>query len=357
MEEIARNIDRLATVSLGGRWVSVDKKGTLHVGWTIVPLYEAACKKLDGKPISLVAAQRLIEGVKPGDRVLLVASFYSPPSLPYGETDGPLGAASLARAVCFGLRGIPVLVAGPNELQVLRHSVKVAGMNIYPSISEIKETTHGVGAVEVAFPIVDKEEGKKVAANILDEYAPKAVICVETAGPNRKGVKHSGLGAELKGRLPSLEHLFLEASARGILSIGIIDGGNEIGSGTIEEDVRRIVPDADVCKCPCGGGSACAVKTDIVFPASISNWGAYAITAMVAFLLRKPDILQDAETERRMLEACIESGATDDTTGRTVMGVDRVGHESHEALVTMLHSIIRVTTIRRDESTLAVLGE
>jgi len=333
MEETARNIDRLVTV--GAVWAGrLDR-------WIIPSLYECASKKLDGKPISLVAAQRMVEQIKAGDRVILVDQFAYLPLMPYGETDGPLGVASLARAIRFGLDALPVLVTGPKDIEVARCTTKAAGFNV-TKYSEAKEITSAVAA-EVTFPCVNKDESKKIAANIMDEYAPKAVITVETIGPNRKGVKHSGAGydAGAKDKLPGLEYLFYEAAARGILTIGVIDRGNELGSGTIEEDVRRITPYADVCRCPCANGGACVVKTDIVFPASISNWGAYAITAMVGCLLKKPDILQDEDTERRMLEACIMAGAIDSPTRRPGMSVDGVELKAQQGLINMLHAIIK----------------
>ena len=332
MEATAKNVDRLVTVEM--RWGGRTDRGI------ITPLYESARSKLRGKSPSLVAAQSIIREVSAGDSVFLVTDFASYPNIPYGETDGPLGVASLARAVSYGLGAVPVIVAGSRGMEPIRYSVKAAGLNVM-EYSGARETTTAA-ATAVIFPCVDREESKKVAATMVDEYAPKALITVETVGPNERGVKHFGAGAdtETKDKLPGLEHLFYEASARGILTIGCIDQGNELGSGTIEEDVRRITPYADVCRCPCGSGIACVVKTDIVFPAAISNWGAYGITAMLAFLLKKPEILQDAYTERKMLEACITAGAVDGITGRPVMSVDGVSHEANEALITMLHSII-----------------
>ena len=331
MEETANCVDRLVTVGLGygSKFKSLG-----------VPLYEAACKKLGGGPLSLVAAQRMTEEIKAGDRVLLVSQFAST-NMPFGETDGPLGVASLARAVSFGLGALPVIVTGPRDIEVARYTTKAAGL-IVMEYSDAKKTA-AAAAAEVVFPCVDKDESKKVAAAIIDEYAPKAVISVETVGPNKKGIKHSGVGAvniEAQDRMPGLEYLFYEATARGIPTIGCIDRGNEVGSGTIEEDVRNITPYANICRCPCEAGTACAVKTDIVFPAAISNWGAYAITAMIAFLHKKSEILQDEDTERRMLEACIMAGAVDGALGRPVMSVDGVKVKGQQALITTLHSII-----------------
>ncbi len=332
MEEAAKNVDRLVTVGAG--W------GGRLDRWIVPALYEGASKKLDGKPVSLVVAQKMVEQIKEGDRVLLIDQFAYHPNMPYGETDGPLGVASLARAVRFGLKALPVLVTGPKDIEVARCTTKAAGLNVL-EYSEAKEVKTAV-AGEITFPCADKDESKKITADIIDNCTPKAIITVETVGPNKKGVKHSGVGydVEANDKLPGLEYLFYEATARGILTIGVIDRGNELGGGTIEEDVRRITPYADVCRCPCGAGNACAVKTDIVFPASISNWGAYAITAMVGCLLKKPEILQDEDTERRMLEACIMAGAVDGIAGQPIMSVDGIGLKGQQGLINLLHAII-----------------
>lgn len=332
MEDTAKNIDRLATVEArySGR---ADR-------WLVPQLYDCAFKKLGNRPLSLVTAQRLMEEVKRGDSVMLVSDFASYPNMPFGETDGPLGVASIARAVRFGLGAVPVLVAGPRSIEAVRLTAKVAGLNI--AEYSLAQKTSCTTSAEAVFPIVDKAASKKFAAKLIDDYAPKAVITVETVGPNKKGVKHFGAGADMETneKLPGLEYLFHEANERKILTIGCIDQGNELGSGTIEEDVRRLTPYGDVCRCPCKSGIACSVKTDIVFPAAISNWAAYAISAMLAFLLRNLEVLQDAETERRMLEACVMAGACDGPTGKSIMQVDTISYEANEGMIRLLHGIV-----------------
>ena len=101
MEATAKNVDRLVTVFPG--------LGSPTRRSIIVPLYDSACKKLDGRSPSLIAAQRMTDEIKAGDRVLLVTGFASYPKYPYGEVDGPLGVASLARAVICGLGALPVV--------------------------------------------------------------------------------------------------------------------------------------------------------------------------------------------------------------------------------------------------------
>jgi len=329
-------VDRLLTTQM--RWGGRSDRD-------IIPkLYDCACQKYGGKPISLLAAQSLIDKVKTGDNVFLVTGTANLAHLPKGEDDGPPGIASLARAVRIGLGAVPILVAGNEDMDSICKSVE-AGEVLVLDYEQAKATSSAAGAA-VTFPTYGREgreESKKFAVKILDEYAPTAAISVEVVGPNKKGVKHFGAGYDMEtmDKQSGVEYIFSEAGARGILTIGVIDQGNEIGCGTIEEDVRRITPYADVCRCPCGAGIACATKTDIVYPAAISNWGAYGITAMVAYLLGNPEILQDTYTERRILEACIRAGACDGVVGRTCMSVDSVDYLTGEAMLTMLHCIIR----------------
>lgn len=332
MEETAKNVDRLVTTAAG--W------GGRLDRYIVPALYESASQKAGGMPLSLVAAQKIIECVKEKDNILIMDQFGYAPNMPYGETDGPLGVASLARAVSFGIGALPVLVTGPKDIDAARATIKAAGLNVL-SLEEAYKYKKAISA-EILFPSIEEDESKKTAARIIDQTSPKMIISVETIGPNKIGVKHSGAGydAEANDKIPGLEYLFYEAAQRGIPTIGVIDRGNEIGSGTIEEAVRRITPYADVCRCPCGKGGACTVPTDIVFPAAVSNWGAYAISAMLGYLLKKSNILQDDDTERRMLEASIMIGAVDGISGEPIMGVDGVGLKGQQGIVNLLHAII-----------------
>lgn len=331
-EQTAKNIDRMVTITpiWGGR---LD-------GWLAPQLYECASQKAGGRALSLVAAESLMKVVGNGDRVILVDQFACIPRLPFGETDGPLGVASLARALSFALEAIPVLVTGPRDIKVAARTTQAAGVNVLDY--DLAAQCFGPVAGEITFPISGEKESRDAAITILEQVAPKAVISVETIGPNRKGVRHwsSGLDAEGADRLPRLDHLFTEARARGILTIGIIDRGNEIGGWNVREAASVVTPYAEACQCPCEAGITCSVETDVVFPAAMSNWGAYAVSAMLAFLSRKPEALQDDDTERRMLEACVMAGAIDGTFGKPILAVDGVELKGQQAAVNLLGAIV-----------------
>lgn len=329
MEVIGEYIDRLVTVEM--------RPGNKPVRGTIRQLYDFTRQKLGVESLTLLAAQKIIENVKKSDNVFIVTGWATIPVLPHGETDGPLGVASLARAINLGLDAKPLFVLAERDVDSVKYSVKAAGLQI--ESYEIA-TQARYAATIIPYPY-DEEEAKKAAKELLDEYNPKVVFSFETPGPNIKGEFHNLAGFNRTAQLPKFQYLFDEANSRGILTIAGLDGGNEIGSGVLEEEVRRIMPYGNVCQCPCQAGNACCVKTDVAIPATTSNWAAYGVSAMLGFLLKKPELLQDADTEKRMLEACVMAGAADGGTYRPTLTVDGTWAETQQAMVTMLQNIIR----------------
>ncbi len=327
MEIIGEYVDRLITVEMRPR--SLPFRGTIHL------LHSYACEKLGVRSLTLLAAQKIIENVKEEDNVFIITGVASMPYLPHGETDGPLGAASMARAVNLGLNAKPLFILGERDIDSVKFSVKAAGLNIEDY--EVVKQTRNTAAI-IPFPY-DDEAAKKVAVKLIDEYSPKAIFSFETPGPNNKGVQHTALGF-IFPQVAKLYHLFDEANRRNILTIAGLDVGNEVGSGNIEEEVRRIIPCGNLCQCPCKSGIACRVTADVAIPVATSNWAAYGISAMLGFLMKKPDLLQDVDTERRMLEACIMAGAVDGLTFRPIAVVDGMSSKANQCLVTLLHEII-----------------
>ncbi len=324
MEIIGEYVDRLITVEM--RPYKFPVRGKIH--W----LYEHAKKKAGVKSLSLLAAQRILETVHKGDTVFVITGTGSKPFLPNGESDGPPGAASIARALSLGLGARPVFVVGENDAKGMEACARAVGLNV-------EDYQYRHTAVVVPFP-TDLEAAEIKARELVRQYNPKALFSIETLGPNCAGVYHTVLGFDLTDKLPKLHTVFDEAQKSGVLSIAGIDGGNELGSGTIEDGVRQIMPYGDKCQCPCGQGNACRVAADVVIPATTSNWALYGVATMLAFLLKKPDLLQDVASEHRMLEACVAAGVGDGMTFRPIMAVDGMTSEANEAMVTLLHEIV-----------------
>ena len=93
------------------------------------PLYEAARKK-QKKPLTWLAAKLLKDKVKPGQHVFVVTGAGTPPGLPAGETDGPPGAAAIARAIEFGLGAKPILISEARNMPAVVKSTEAAGIAV-----------------------------------------------------------------------------------------------------------------------------------------------------------------------------------------------------------------------------------
>lgn len=323
---VGENIDRLVTVEMRTQGI---------VRGNILQLYEAARAHLR-EPLTMLAARRLQAAVQPGGTVIIATGAGSWPWMPSGETDGPPGAASLARAITLGLGGRPILVSDQRKLPPVAASCRAAGLVV--DDARTLRARHGAAAV---LPIsVEDAAARDQAQALLDDWDPQAVIAIEVLGPNARGEFHSLQGMNVSPDSPKVHHLFALAAERGILTVGVGDGGNEIGCGVIYEETRRIMPAGGSCRCPCRDGMATVVGADVLVIGTTSNWAAYGIGASLALLLRDPGLLQDSATERRVIEQCAFSGATDGMSGMAVPWVDGTSLEVQQAVVTMLGMIV-----------------
>lgn len=289
------NIDRLVTIEMRSTSLAYGK---------IRRLYDAAVAVTGRTSLTMSAAADLIARVKPGDVVLLVTGAGCAPYLPCGENDGPVGIAVLARALALGLGAIPVFVSEPHHFGPIVASSEAAGI---PIRAEGTPMTGFGGRVDVVPAGVDIATW---AREEFDRRSPAAIIFSEKLGGNSAGVVHNSTGkSELTDfeTLPDFSPLAVEAGTRGVLSIGIGDAGNEIGSGVILEAVRSIQDYGDQCQCPCGGGIATTTTTDHLIISAVSNWGAYGLEAALAHLLGAASLPHGPVLERRILDACLNA--------------------------------------------------
>ncbi len=329
-EIVGENIDRLCSIEMRFK----PTPNGLPAG-VMARLFDAA-RAAQPAPMSYLAAKGLVEHVKRGDAVFVITGAGTPPFMPKGETDGPPGAASVARAVDVALGAKPVVICEPHCMDGVRASTEAAGVSCLP---EDWFKVRGARAVALEFPYGPNTRG--YVREAVDRFHPKAMVFIEKGGPNEKGVFHTIMGTAKTDDVMAYGHYFLEeAAARKIFTIGIGDGGNEIGFGKIHAEAKKLQPAGEKCLCPCGSGVITVCETDVLICAAISNWGCYGLAAMLGFLTGRLDALHDEETQWRILEACVRAGAMDGSYARQVLGEDGVPVKTGQALITMLHRII-----------------
>jgi hypothetical protein len=120
------------------------------------------------------------------------------------------------------------------------------------------------------------------------------------------------------------------------ITIGIGDGGNEIGMGKIAWDTIRKNIDN-------GAMIACRVPVDYLVVAGISNWGAYALAAGIALVRgQKLDpALFDPEKECQLLQLMVEKGPlVDGKTSEPTATVDGVAFDDYIVLLAKIRALV-----------------
>jgi hypothetical protein len=313
-------IDRIMNLDVGKR--GVDK------------LYDFARARSD-EALSAAAARHFVN-LSTGDCVFLITGSLTRPwvSMNIGETDGPVGTAALARTLSYGFNAIPVIVTDTSLLDPIGKTLQAAGQAVV-TLEQAKNATSNKRfcsvAVLLGYPLGD-DAAKREATRLLDEMGPKAVVAIERAGMTPRGTYHNMLGQDYTEGRARIDYLVQEASRRRIPTIGIGDGGNEIGMGAIAEAVHKFVPHGEIL---------CAqTPTDILLPAGVSNWGCYAIQAAIAMLTRRPELAHSAAMEKRLIEAAANAGLVDGNTGKCESTVDGMSVEVHMGIVELMAATV-----------------
>ena len=220
-------------------------------------------------------------------RVLLCTGFNVAENM--AETDGPLGTAILAYA-CFRAGKYVVLVADEKNAHLVREQLLIldpACARTIP-VEQVKAT---------------KAYDKMQWAAMIDKHEPDTVVHTEVPGRNRLGEYLNMRGVQVSGFNAALDEIALIANSRGIDTIGVLDGGNECGSGSI----------VGVPKALNGGDMQSVVSAAHQVIAWNSNLGAIALAEFLMAAAGKGATCNAGDYER-MLRKMMMEGAVDGVT-------------------------------------------
>ena len=235
-------------------------------------------------------------------RIFICSGFYilnskSP------EPDGPPGAISLAKT-----------------LEALDHDVYFVTDKYSKSIFEGMSDKNKV----IEFPITSHAESNKIANDLIKSYDPQLLISIERAGLSFDGKYRNFRGIDFSDYNAKVDYLFEQLPN----SIGIGDGGNEIGMGNYKKEIL----DLGIYSNP----SVITTTENII--ASTSNWGAFGLIAGISKKIGK-NLLPSVEEGKMMIEKTVELGAVEGMSGESKPWVDGRSIEEDQICLRDLNSL------------------
>ena len=240
----------------------------------------------------------------------LITGFFIPSGRPpAAETDGPAGAALLARA--FIQAGVRCRLATDEDC---RSACEVA--------------LRAAGADGVPVDVVPPHSDPLPVVQAWRQAGIDRVIAIERCGPAADGAPRNMRGLDISAHAAPLDRLFVAGPWR---TIAIGDGGNELGMGSLPRDlISRHIPLGDTIRCVVPAGS--------LMTAGVSHWGAYALLAALALL--RPDWTPamrnslDPALDQAVVEAMVRDGpAVDGVSLNRTVTIDAQPMPVHHAVL------------------------
>ena len=220
------------------------------------------------------------------------------------ETDGPPGAVALGKS-----------------LEKLGYDVfYVTDKYSYNILSGLS----GEGNI-IEFPITSHIESSTFANKLIRDYDPKSLISIERAGLSNDGKYRNFKGEDFSKYNAKIDYLF-EQHPR---TVGILDGGNEIGSGNYIEEIIKL---GNIIDYP----SIITATESII--SSTSNWGAFGLIAGLS-IHENINLLPSVDEGKRLIEKTYNLGAVEGLSGESKPYVDGRSLEEDMICLKKLNSL------------------
>ena len=252
------------------------------------------------------AAVFVLEKRKEGQGPAIITTGFYVPRAAAAETDGPPGALAIGGALHS--LGFDVIYVTD------RHTVPLLAAGI-------------VGEDRVIdFPIIDHDSSRQFARHMLAEIQPSLLISIERPGLNGSQKYLNMVGEDITEYTAKLDYLFLGQKN----TLGIGDGGNEIGMGNLARYVGAVetLPQ-----------SPAITPVDRLVIAAVSNWGGYGLVAALSRLVKR-NLLPSVTWEKEIIREIVARGAVDGTSGQKRSAVDGFDLEQNSWALTQLHRVL-----------------
>jgi hypothetical protein len=246
------------------------------------------------------SAEMILENINKG-KIIISTGFFEiiPKTI---ETDGPPGAFSIGNAITE---------LGGDVIYLIESHTK-------NFISKDQKT--------IIFPNTTKEESIKFAKNIIEDYKPSALISIERCGITENDRYLNISRQDISNYNAYIDVLFdLHKN-----TIGIGDGGNEIGMGNLYEYISssdKYINEPTIS------------KTKHLIVTTVSNWGGWGLASALSLLSNK-NLLETVKEATDIMQNQLDLGAVDGANFKSELSVDGFDWETNKNILLKLHKII-----------------
>ncbi len=179
----------------------------------------------------------------------------------------------------------------------------------------------------IKFPVSSHIESLEFGNKLIKDFSPELLISIERAGLMSDGTYRNWKNEDISKFNAKIDHLF-EQFPR---SIGIGDGGNEIGMGNLHDQIVDIsgLPD---------NPSTTTVSHLII--SSCSNWGSYGLIAAISKIVGK-NLLPSVEQGKKYIRKLVDNGAVEGMSGKKYYGVDGRNLDDDSVCLQRLHDNLK----------------
>ena len=236
---------------------------------------------------------------------IIVTGFYIL-SADAPETDGPPGAIAIG-----------------NALESIGYDV------VYLSdhyTVPLLEASVGSKSKVIDFPITDIEHSKEFAEKLLLDFNPAVIISIERCGQSADGVYRNMRDVDISPHTARLDYLFSNHTC----TIGIGDGGNEIGMGNLSSVIPSI---PSLVKFPS------VTNTTSLLISSVSDWGGYGLVAAIS-IAKGYNLLPSPDDQQNLIMKLVDLGAVDGVNATASYTVDGFSLEEYCQTLQKLHELV-----------------
>lgn len=226
-----------------------------------------------------------------------------------GETDGPLGAVDIAS--CLTALGKKVtVVTDESSCAAILTACEAAA----PQAEVLCVPHHGA---------------QSFCYQLLKRREPTHIIAIERPGKGADGHYHNARGETIDALLADTDLLLYAQNA---VTIGIGDGGNELGMGALRTYIEKQVEH---------GKEICAeAKASYTLTAGVSNWWGWGLCAVMSAVTGR-DLMPSDKREDKLLHTIVAQGCVDGITGKSELTVDHLSEDDNLSILRALREAVR----------------